>query len=130
MQLAIFLIEHAFAPSRIIEAGARRAQRVHRTTPWRLLRGRDAHLARLRGVRLQIGDSPERILERYPLLDRPSRVYGAIAFYLDHQAEIDAYLEAGKREFEASTDVPLSESSPALWDKLQQARAKMGEPRP
>ena len=75
------------------------------------------------------GDSPERILERYPLLDRPSRVYGAIAFYLDHQAEIDAYLEAGKREFEASTDVPLSESSPALY-RLQQARAKMGEPRP
>src|SRR5437879_1445332 len=33
------------------------------------------------------GDSPERILERYPLLGKPSRVYGAIAFYLDHQAE-------------------------------------------
>ena len=41
------------------------------------------------------GDSPERILERYPLLGKPARVYGATAFYLDHQAEIDAYLEAG-----------------------------------
>jgi len=72
------------------------------------------------------GDSPERILERYPLLDKVSRVYGAIAFYLDHQAEIDAYLEAGKREFEASSGAPLSESNPALWDRLQQARAKNG----
>ena len=68
------------------------------------------------------GDSPERILERYPLLGKPSRVYGAIAFYLDHQAGIDAYLEESKREFEAS-GIPLSESNPALWDRIQQARA-------
>lgn len=39
------------------------------------------------------GDSPERIVEEFPLLDRVSRVYGAIAFYLDHKAEIDKYLE-------------------------------------
>lgn len=76
------------------------------------------------------GDSPERILERYPLLERPSRVYGAIAFYLDHQNEIDAHLEASRRELEASTGVPLSESNPALWERLQQARTTSGEPRP
>lgn len=76
------------------------------------------------------GDSPERILERYPLLGKPARVYGAIAFYLDHQAEIDAYLEAGKSGFEESAGPPLSESNPALWDRLQQACAKMGEPQP
>ena len=76
------------------------------------------------------GDSPERILERYPLLGKPARVYGATAFYLDHQAEIDAYLEAGKRELEASTGDRLSETNPALWNRLQQARAEMGEPRP
>jgi uncharacterized protein (DUF433 family) len=75
------------------------------------------------------GDSPERILERYPLLGKLCRVYGAIAFYLDYQADIDAYLEASKREFEANL-VPLSESNPSLWDRLQQARAKMGEQRP
>ena len=74
------------------------------------------------------GDSPERILERYPLLGKPAKVYGAIAFYLDHQAEIDGCLEASKREFEASSGPPLSESDPALWDRLQQARSKMGEP--
>lgn len=76
------------------------------------------------------GDSPERILERYPLLGKPARVYGAIAFYLDRQAQIDAYLEAGKREFEASSGAPLSESNPALWDRLQNARSKISEPSP
>ena len=52
------------------------------------------------------GDSPERILEEFPLLDKVSRVYGAIAFYLDHQAEIDKYLEETEREFEGSA-IPL-----------------------
>ncbi len=76
------------------------------------------------------GDSPERILERYPLLGKPARVYGAIAFYLDHQDVIDAYIEASRAESEASTGAPISESNPALWDRLQQARSKTGEPRP
>ena len=48
------------------------------------------------------GDSPERILEEFPLLEKGSRVYGAIAFYLDHKVEIDKYLERTEREFEAS----------------------------
>lgn len=81
------------------------------------------------------GDSPERILERYPLLGKPARVYGAIAFYLDHQGEIDAYLEASSREFDASAGPPLSETNPALWERLQRARTRAGasepdEPRP
>jgi uncharacterized protein (DUF433 family) len=75
------------------------------------------------------GDSPEAILENYPLLGKPASVYGAIAFYLDHQTEIDAYLEAGKRDFEASSGEPLAQTDPVLWNKLQQARAKIGEPR-
>jgi len=76
------------------------------------------------------GDSPERILERYPLLGKPAKVYGAIAFYLDHQAEIDAYLEASNREFEASAGPPLSKSNPALWERLQRARTEALEPQP
>lgn len=76
------------------------------------------------------GDSPERVLEREPLLDKLSRVYGAIAFYLDHQAEIDAHLAESKRDFEANA-IPLSEANPALSDRLQRARAAesgSGEP--
>src|SRR5258708_29788299 len=74
------------------------------------------------------GDSPERILEEFPLLDRVSRVYGAIAFYLDHDAEIDKYLEETEREFEAS-GIPMAQANPVLWQKIQRARAKMGESR-
>jgi uncharacterized protein (DUF433 family) len=74
------------------------------------------------------GQSPEAIQEDFPLLKR-SQIYGAIAFYLDHQAEIDRYLEETEREFEANC-IPLSEENPALWERLQRARAKMGESRP
>jgi uncharacterized protein (DUF433 family) len=72
------------------------------------------------------GDSPERILEEFPLLDRMSRVYGAIAFYLDHKNEIDKYLEETEREFEAS-GIPMKQANPALWEKIQRARAKIGD---
>jgi uncharacterized protein (DUF433 family) len=74
------------------------------------------------------GESPEQILESYPALGSLARVYGGIAFYLEHKADIDHHLEESAREFEANT-IPLSEASPALWEKLQRARAKMGEPR-
>ena len=75
------------------------------------------------------GEPPERILEGYPLIGSLSRVYGAIAFYLDHKTDIDQHLEERAREFESST-IPLSEANPALWEKLQRARATMGELRP
>lgn len=42
------------------------------------------------------GCSPEGIREDFEGLTLP-QVYGAIAFYLDHQAEVDAYL-AQRRE--------------------------------
>ena len=38
----------------------------------------------------------------------------AIAFYLDHKAAIDKYLEDTEREFEAS-GIPRLEANPALW---------------
>jgi hypothetical protein len=68
------------------------------------------------------------ILEEFPLLDRVSRVYGAIAFYLDHKAEIDKYLEETEREFEGS-GISLEQANPVLWEKIQRARAKTGESR-
>ena len=74
------------------------------------------------------GESPERILEEFPLLDRVSRVYGAIAFYLDHKPDIDKYLEETEREFEGSA-IPLEQANPALWEKIQRARARMTESR-
>lgn len=67
------------------------------------------------------GDSPERILERYPALEKPARVYGAIAFYLDHQREIDRYLAASEVETERVTGAPLSQTDPELWRRLNSA---------
>ena len=74
------------------------------------------------------GESPEQILENYPLSGGLARIYGAIAFYLDHRADIDGRLEESAREFELNT-VPLCEADPALWEKLERTRAKLGESR-
>jgi len=49
----------------------------------------------------QQGRSPEAIQDAFPALSL-SQVYGAIAYYLDHEAEIDEYLahnEATEEEF-------------------------------
>src|SRR5437016_14465458 len=49
----------------------------------------------------QQGRSPEAIQDAFPVLSL-SQVYGAIAFYLDHQVELDEYLaqsEATEEEF-------------------------------
>jgi uncharacterized protein (DUF433 family) len=72
------------------------------------------------------GESPERILEQFPLLGRLARVFGALEFYLDHQPEIDKYLEDAHREFEAN-GIPMEQENPELWEKIQRARAKMTE---
>ena len=78
------------------------------------------------------GQSPEAIQKDFPSLKR-AQIYGAIAFYLDHQAVIDKYLEDTKQEFEGR-GIPMSEENPGLWARIQQARAqssqaKPGEPR-
>jgi uncharacterized protein (DUF433 family) len=52
------------------------------------------------------GQSPEAIQEDFPPL-KCSQIYGAIAFYLDHKAEIDKYLEDTKREFEGAESLWL-----------------------
>jgi len=74
------------------------------------------------------GKSPDAIREDFPLLTR-SQVYGAIAFYLDRQPEIDQYLAESERDFETSV-IPLSEENPALWARLQRARSRVAEPGP
>jgi uncharacterized protein (DUF433 family) len=66
------------------------------------------------------GRSPEAIQEDFPVLTR-AQIYGAIAFYLDHQAEIDRLLEDTKREFEGRA-IPLEEANPSLWARIQRAR--------
>ncbi|MBC8167135.1 MAG: DUF433 domain-containing protein [Bryobacteraceae bacterium] len=74
------------------------------------------------------GQSPEAIQEDLPLLKLP-QIYGAIAFYLDHQAEMDKYLEDAEGAFESNA-IPLAEENPELWERLQRAKARMGESLP
>ncbi|MEP6538595.1 MAG: DUF433 domain-containing protein [Bryobacteraceae bacterium] len=71
------------------------------------------------------GQSPEAIQEDFPSLKR-SQVYGAIAFYLDHQAEIDKYLKETEREFEGKS-IPLEQANPALWAKFQRAKSEAAQ---
>lgn len=73
------------------------------------------------------GLSPEAIQADFPLLKR-SQIYGAIAFYLGHEAEIDRHLEDSRLEFEGR-GVPLSMANPALWEKIQRSRTHAGESR-
>ena len=74
------------------------------------------------------GNSPEAIQREFPLLRLP-QIYGAIAFYLDHQAVIRRYLEAKEQTIEESS-IPLAEANPELWARLERARQAMGKPEP
>lgn len=66
------------------------------------------------------GESPETIRHSFASLTL-EQVYGAIAFYLAHEQEVDANILDGERELERS--VPhLSRSRPELYRRLQRAR--------
>ena len=73
------------------------------------------------------GNSPEAIHQEFPSL-RLSQIYGAIAFYLDHQTDVRRYLEQEERRMQEST-VPLSEADPELWSRIQRAREELSKPR-
>jgi uncharacterized protein (DUF433 family) len=62
------------------------------------------------------GLSPESIVDSFPSLTL-EQVYGAIAFYLANQTEIDSYLKQGEKEF-IELSQKLRESSPLLYQKL------------
>lgn len=72
------------------------------------------------------GNSPEAIQESFPVLKR-AQIYGAIAFYLDHQAEVQRYLESEERRIQEST-IPLSEANPELWNRLLRAKEELRKP--
>ena len=68
------------------------------------------------------GDSPESIHQDFPTLSL-EQVYGAIAFYLGHQKDVDESIREAEKlwaEFEAQHPVP-----PELREKLLRAREQM-----
>ncbi len=68
------------------------------------------------------GDSPEEIAEGFPVLALAD-VYAAIAYYLSHQSEAEAYLAKGRAEGEKALR-KLEELRPAteLRQRLRKAR--------
>ena len=102
---------------------------LHRRAPRGLLSSRDAHFAGFRCVLVQRRTVAGGHSRGLSVAEARPQIYGAIAFYLDHQAAIDKHLEDTEREFEGK-GIPMAEENPALWERLQRAKAKMGESRP
>jgi uncharacterized protein (DUF433 family) len=69
------------------------------------------------------GDSPETIRQNFPSLTL-EQVYGAIAFYLAHQEQVDANIREGEEEL-GRVVPPLSETRPELYARLQRAREEL-----
>lgn len=66
------------------------------------------------------GDSPETIQQSFPVLTL-AQVYGAIAYYLDHQTEINAHLRAEEVDFEQKRQTSRQQN-PELYKRLETAR--------
>jgi uncharacterized protein (DUF433 family) len=69
------------------------------------------------------GKSPETIAQSFPALTL-EQVYGAIAFYLGHRTEIDAYLQQGQRDYEAQRQA-ARDADPMFYQKMAEARRQM-----
>ena len=66
------------------------------------------------------GESPETIRDNFPTLSL-EQVYGAVAFYLAHQAVIDGYLNVKKKAFEEARHAQTHISTD-LRARLEQSR--------
>jgi uncharacterized protein (DUF433 family) len=66
------------------------------------------------------GLSPESIMESFDTLTL-EEVYGALAFYLGHRDDIDAYLKQSGAEFD-TLYCRTRDAHPLLYQKLEKAR--------
>lgn len=66
------------------------------------------------------GDSAETIRQNFSSLTL-EQVYGAIAFYLAHEREVDTNIREGEEEMRRSVPA-LNESRPELYARLERAR--------
>jgi uncharacterized protein (DUF433 family) len=69
------------------------------------------------------GESPETIRDNFPTLTL-EQVFGAIAFYLAHQLDIDAYLKLKKAAFEEARG-SQAHISDELRSRIEQAREQL-----
>ena len=68
-------------------------------------------------INFQEGATPEQIVESFPTL-KLANVYGAIAYYLEHEEMVKEYIAEGERELRKIAK-PLSEVNPELWSRIQ-----------
>jgi len=66
------------------------------------------------------GQSAESIAQSFPVLTL-EQVYGAITFYLAHREEIDRYLEAPEKDYEAKRAASRA-ADPMFYQKLADAK--------
>lgn len=86
---------------------------------------------RIRGTRVSLdsvvyaflnGEPAESIVHSFPVLEL-EQVYGAIAYYLAHQTEVDAYLKEAREDYEQRRQA-ARERNPELYRKLAEAKAR------
>jgi len=86
---------------------------------------------RIRGTRVSLdsvvyaflnGEPAESIAHSFPALEL-EQVYGAIAYYLAHQTEVDAYLKQAREDYEQQRQA-ARERNPELYRKLAEAKAR------
>ena len=70
------------------------------------------------------GQFPESIAQSLPILTL-EQIYGSIAFFLAHRAEVETYLERAKADFEAKRKASR-DSDPVFYQKLADARRRLG----
>jgi uncharacterized protein (DUF433 family) len=66
------------------------------------------------------GQSAESIAQAFPVLTL-EQVYGAITFYLGHREEIDRYLDAQQKDYEAKRAAARA-ADPMFYQKLADAK--------
>jgi uncharacterized protein (DUF433 family) len=66
------------------------------------------------------GGSPESIAQSFPVL-KLEEVYGAITYYLGHQADVDSSLRQHDRGFEALR-AQARQANPGLYKKLEESK--------
>jgi len=69
------------------------------------------------------GLSPESIVDSFDTLTL-EEVYGALAFYLGHRDDIDAYLQHAEAQFDELCRRARA-ANPLLYQKLDEARQRM-----
>jgi len=72
------------------------------------------------------GKSAETIAQSFPTLTL-EQVYRAIAFCLKYRAEIDAYLQQGRHNYEAQRQA-AREADPMFYQKLAEAQRRRTTP--